>query len=328
MSFLALDDVIMLMDEPKTNGTLFSVPELRDLVAAGCSAGLIFDQPYMNRWADFEPEDGILEVDELDFRLDDYARAGMKAVVMGPRAEKPEWAPKSWFCYGEAGVMFDVLAPWVVEGRDRYLGLLGKVKNWCIDRGALVISPQLMAGETVMPNIPYWGGAEGKGFERPPAEKMDWLREQCRAWFMAQAAVLICKPYDESFFQLHRLIPQLVGTAIQGNGWIDDYLADVRSAFPGVTMNHISFTYFPHGPGYWNMVDRDRQWGVREWAGAEYCEGIDPNRTQHALIAKQRGLRGLLVSPCSRVPIPGQMHNELEPWMLTAIDAARKILLS
>jgi hypothetical protein len=314
MSFLSNREHMILMDIPLESGRSLTLDDLKALRDAGIETAWLYGMKM----------DAPLSV--IDDRLNQYRQAGLKCLL-------PLWhkqtatCPASWYLQTRDGRRVDILSPWNTEAMALYNDSLLKMRDAYTADDCQVVSCWITDGETVLIDQPaYYDQAalasharEVGGYPLPDAynhpEGTCWLKQTYTRILVEQQRILMDTPWREIWYMLHRMIATYPDSHCDGCDYIDDYLTAFTELKPA-SINHISYTYFPHGPNYWRMIDRDRErWHINEWVGAEYAEGL---RDGNGELAARQGLRGLFIGPTH----PYTHHGGIEPWMLAEIKKA------
>lgn len=330
MPFIPDEERIIIFDLPTAAGPFMRVDELKRLKDIGVGTLLLTSMD----WNKFEPKLGRYDyrcLDEVKKRLE---LSGMRGLL--PLWEKCNTTfPRDWYSQNSAGsIPLDhgkpeyILSPWSEPGQAHALEVMKLVKDYCQSDTCQVISSICRFGESVMPYDPRFYDpsalaswtATGSKHIKPVAvlpECAEWMRTAYRKLIKGHQAVLTDSPWREAWFMLH--IPKQ-GRPVNGVDWIDDYFTDLPE---GVTINHITFTYFKRVPQkspepFHAIIERlKREYNYKAWIGAEFCNGL---REGTAIKARELGMRGLILGPCH--PFTGK--NSIEPWMYKEIEKAAR----
>jgi len=316
VSFLSNRERMILMDIAGDNGRI-TPDELKALRDAGIETSWLYG-------ADM---DAPLSV--IDDRLNQYRQAGLKCFLPLWHTQSTKY-PASWYLQTREGQRVNVLSPWNDEAMAAYNQSLLTMRNAYTADDCQVVSCWITDGETVLIDKPaYYDPAalasharEIGGYPLPDLCNRpygaDWLKRTYTKLLVEQQRILMDTPWREIWYMLHRMIAVFPGSDCDGCDYIDDYLSAFTALQPA-SINHISYTYFPHGPNYWRMIDRDREkWHINEWVGAEYAEGLRDGNGQRAA---DQGLRGLFIGPTH----PYTHHGGIDGWMLDEIKKAVRL---
>ena len=239
------DEFIILMDLPMVNGQWLAIDDLKRLRDAGIQTA------YMHGSS----------MGDLPGKIYDYIirvrAAGMKIILPLYNKQATD-LPDEWYVKTRSRqIQRGVLSPWNKDAMDYYNSRLMSDARLYSDADVLVISSWLMDGETVMLNEPaYYDDCALADYEKrnggiPPdyywnEDKLDpWLQQTYTRLLVNQQKAL---ENTEIWYQAHRQIATYDDLRCNGCKYIDAYLDAWQTG--GVEINHISFTYFPHGPNY------------------------------------------------------------------------------
>lgn len=345
MTFIKPEEVLIFMDIPQVNGQRVSIDDLKRLRDVGIQTAIWHGTDYDER--------KVRGFAYIENYLDRMKQGGMKCII--PIWNKTgNNHPRYYYAHNSDGeIVAGILSPWEEEARNFVNNQLALSIALYADEHCLIISPQCRDGEYVMPQEPAfddaaiddWNATGHSGLpDITTQETRDWLKASYTQLFMIQQGILIEQPDREIWFMLsHRKaracrpdwdkVPDIgmwtddwhqihignhpLGWAY-GCEWIDAYLASWQTLKPN-QINHISYNYFPFGQAYWDKIRYDHDtFGMQEWAGAEYGEGL---RAGNGRLAIDHGLRGLFIGPTH--PYTG--HIGIEDWMLEEIKKQNKL---
>jgi hypothetical protein len=149
-------------------------------------------------------------------------------------------------------------------------------------------------------------------------EGNDWLKQSYINLLMDQQRILVDTQHREIWYSLALYKAIAGGISCHGCEWANDYLAAWQTLSPS-SINHITYTYFPFGERLYSIIAKEQStWGVKEFVGAEYCEGL---RDGNGRLAVEHGLRGLVLGPTH----PLTKHTQIEDWMLDEIRKTHRL---
>ncbi len=325
MGFLRDDEFILLMDTPLQSGRMLTVDELRMLHDAGIRTA-VWCGPI---WDDFLQDDfRTFRWEYFDQQLERMRQADLKCLI-------PLWwkqstrYPADFYVKRLRGYVFGCFSPWNKEAQDRSNKLLAIVRDQLTSDTVQITSAQYEGGERVLLNEPayfdehalkdwqknHWGAPNHKS-----PEGTAWLRDSYTRLLLSQQRILVETQHREIWYMLSRWKAQVWNISCHGCEWIDHYLAEFKKLEP-TSINHISFNYFPYGMRIYPVIAREREdWGVNEFVGAEYCDGM---RAGNGRLAVRHGLRGMIVGPTH----PFSHHEGIEPWMVETIAKTNKLFM-
>lgn len=332
MSFLADDEYILLMDSAYRPFGNFSLNELKRFRDVGVKT-VLFVETIADK---FMPDDfKTFHWSYFEEHINRIQQAGMKCLI------SLWFKPPTYYYYHEHqdyyiksinGYQLDSFSPWNERAQEKHNRLLRKIINQLSSEQVQFINGQCAGNEKILLNHPAYydefaqkswnkAGLSGIPTHQTP-EGAEWLKQSYLHLLKGQFEIFIDQPAHEIWYALSRKKAQNSDIAGHGCEWIDDYLDMFQILKPGA-INHISFNYFPYGPEYWEFMRRDRRWGVNEFPGAEYCEGLRDGTTMEkgkitrptGELAIEQGLRGMLVGPCHYLT----HHEKLEQWMVDEV---------
>jgi len=329
MPFVPDADRIIIFDLPTLRGPMMTLDELRRLKDMGVGTLLLTGAD----WNKFEPKLGQYNWDYLDELVRRVYEAEMRGLL--PIWEKVNANfPRDWYSQTPGGSIptnqskpEHLISPWSKAGQAHALEVMAMVKDHYTTDQVQVISSLCRFGESVMPFDPRFYDpsalrswtATGSKHIKPVStltECQDWLRAAYRQMIKNQQAILTNTQWREAWFMLH--VPKM-SRPCDGVEWIEDYFRDLPD---GVTINHITFTYFQHIPPkvepWHHKIEHFKQaYNYKAWVGAEFCNGL---REGTAIKARELGMRGMILGPCH----PFTNKNSIEPWMYQQIEKAAR----
>ena len=319
--FVSDNEFILLMDCIQTDGDMMTVDELKRLRDVGVRtlyrAYTDFDKFYFKGVPNWKYFDDYLE------RAD---AAGMKTIQQLWQTETVV-GPANWYAKKQGG-QTRALSPWCAEAQFYNRDIIRMVIKRYTGDHVMFVTGQHQGNERVLRNSPsYFDEHALADWQEDHDGKPDHRTEEGSAWlrksyikFMADIMRLFVteQPQQEVWFNLSRYKTLMPNLSCHGCEWIDDYLAEWLKLKP-VAINHISFNFFPYSESYQNMViEKNKQFGINEFAGAEYAEGLKAGNGTRAV---ELGLRGLIIGPTHPM---NAHHRRLEPWMVVEIAKAQK----
>jgi len=322
MSFMQDDEYIILMDIAMKTGRMFVLDELKKFFDCGIRTvmwcGPFWDSYLSDDFQTFHPE-------YIDNYLNKVYKSGMKAII-------PLWQKQStkytqdYYVRRKEGTVFGMLSPWNPEARRRNNELFVKVRDEYTSDNCIIVNGQAENGERVLLNsaayyddcaVKHWQQDHSGRPESLTETGANWLKKFYTDLLLEQQKLVMEGQHHEIWYMLARYKALKLIQNQHGCNWIDDYLATWKTLNP-VCINHINFNYFNYGASWYPVIQKEMDdWGVHEWVGAEYCEGL---RSGNGLQAVKNGLRGLILGPCH----PFTNHETVEPWMLTEIKKTIK----
>lgn len=334
MGFLDDDEFLLLMDiaiqgpsNPSEYGVLpssrykhISKDELLMLRSVGIKTTL----PFQCIWSEIEPEKGNYNWEYLDGYVNRAESVGMKTILFTPTHGFPTWFPDSYFAWTKGNkVHREAISFWNPKAREEHIKFIQKMAERYASNTCLIAFVPFSAGETVYLNEPafydpsavesYYRYSNQREMlpEKDNQKTEDWLRCSYKETILNyQFVVANANKHKEIWMMLHPAIADFGGLYGNGNKWIEDILAYLKTGIPDAKLNHIYFTWV-QWERYWNkMNDWRARFDQNVFGGAEYAEGL-PTTTPKAI---ENGLRGQILAPCYP-----NIHDHIEPWMLDKI---------
>jgi hypothetical protein len=301
-----------------THRTLDELKSLREV-------GVQTTMPFQCIRKEIETSPGVYDWKYLDDYVNQAFKAEMKTILFTTTCGYPDWLPDEYFVKCADGVHREALSPWNDEAMCDDITFTKKIMGRYSSKNCLIANSQLSVGETILLNIPAFYDDKAIQSFREFTDSEDspepnegrteaWLLDSYQKLLVRQQRVLATNQFKEIFVMLH---PAIADMGFYGNGckWIPDILGELRRQIPGVTINHIYYTWI-QWPQYWPIMNEFRErYKENVFGGAEYTEGLPVT----APIAIENGLRGQIVAPC----YPG-IHDHIEPWMLENLRVAQK----
>ena len=315
MPFLRDDEFMLFMDCTMVNGKMITIDELKQLRDAGMQTAV-----WPETWWDKFIVDGRPNWGYFDAYLERMRQADMKCLI-------PLWAqqtrrvPSDWYIKTNSGYILGALSPWNAFAQARNRELLRLVIKQLTSDIVQFICGQHENNERVLLNRPaYYDNyaladwhKEHEGIpDHTTPEGAAWLKASYLRLMTDLMQLFVNTQHHEVWFALSWRKAQTPTISCHGCEWIEDYLAAWQAMNP-VSINHISYNYFPYGQDYWDLIQaKDKLFKVKEFVGAEYCEGL---RDGNGRLAVQQGLRGMIVGPTHGYT----KHTQLESWMVDEI---------
>lgn len=326
MSFLSDREYILLMDCPTRKQTMMTVDELKAFADCGIQtaywAGPVWDKYCSDDFKTFRP-----------FYFEDYLermrQAGLKCII-------PLWHrqatyyPNDYYVSNGGGWVIGMFSPWNSEAQEKSNRMLKRIRDLYSSPTCLIVCAQADGGERVLQNKPAYYDAYavrsynarcGSGKPTHTTEPgATWLRESYTQLLLDQQRIMVETPHREIWFMLATYKMLIHAISCHGCEWIPDYLKAWQSLNPS-SINHIIFNYFGQlkSNELFKIIKQEMDtFGVNEFVGVEYCEGL---KAGNGRIAFEQGLRGLFVGPLH----PFTKHDHVEPWMLREITNAHRM---
>lgn len=316
-SFIGDDEFIILMDTTQWDGHYLNVSELKTLRSIGVKTCLWIGP----MWDEFEREPLAKELnwEYFDDYMERMAAADMKCLV-------PLWMkqsmryPAEWYVRRRAGYVFGTFSPWHKKAQARADLLMEMVRDRISSPTCQVISGQNHGGERVLLNEPAyldqfalkdWQKEHEGEPDHKTAEGAEWLRQAYLKLLVRQQKILVQSEHREIWFALSRYKATVANISCHGCEWIDDYIEAWQKLKPR-SINHISFNYFPYGSEYKPVLDEKEKYGINQFVGAEYCEGLRDGNGRKAI---KQGLR-IICGPTH----PYAKHDHLDKWMVDVMQ--------
>jgi hypothetical protein len=320
MSFLADDEFLLLMDIAHINETGVDVDFIDETgLKMLLDSGIKTTMPFQCMWNSIEKKEGVFDWSVLDKYVERTTKVGMKTILFSA-THYPQWFPDDWYPKdGLGNIHKEALSPWNKEAQERNNSFSRMVIQRYSSDQCLVVSPQLLCGETMFLNVAGFYGPhaikdfhEKTGLDVPhPGDPItdEWLKNSLLNMLLEQQRIFVENKFREIYTALHIAIGHF---SFYGNGnkWIEDILQLWTSELKPNKIIHIYYTWIQWGQ-FWSKINEWKtNFNEDVFGGAEYCEGL-PTTTP---IAINNGLRGQIVAPC----YPGQ-HDHVEDWMCNNI---------
>ena len=276
--FMRPDEHIIIMDQ---GYNLLMPDELAMLRDAGIQT--VYFQGGVS-WYNIQPRPGVWHFEDLDARMLEYERAGLK-VLIGFLSTMPYWKPWEWYFNRDGRGIMSYTNPEAAADIDDlgYL-LIHRYKGM----GAQLVYAMPADGEFPMAYFPGGG--------RLPVSDMDLA-----AWVIDRQRQLEAQ-YGEIWSAFHfSCFPTYIGPTLE----------ELTKAYPDSAHYSLQYTYWQHPYNVHDAVQAiQKMYGVKYYVGSEYIQGMQ-QVTTHAI---NHGVR-LITSPIHSY----QEHRRVEPWMLDVI---------
>ena len=285
--FIKPDEHIIIMDQ---SSNLLMPDELAMLRDAGVQT--IYLTAGVN-WSQIQPRPGVWHLEYLDARIEEYERAGLKALI-GFVSAVPRWKPDDWYfspsSRKDGRGFISYTNPQTAADIDDFAGRL-------IERY-----------EGYQAQLVYAMPADGEfPIPLPRGSRLRISDNDLSAWVVARQRQLEAQ-YGEIWGAFHfTCCPTYVIPIIKA----------LKEAYPESNHYSLQYTYWHHQYTVHATVQAMQQmFGVKYYVGSEYIQGMKLV-TPHAI---KHGIR-LIASPIHSF----QEHRRVKPWMLDVIkDSLRQ----
>jgi hypothetical protein len=238
------------------------------------------------RWRYIQPRPGVHYLKHLDARVDEYERAGLKALIAFFNSV-PMWKPWEWYFGNSAqkgSGFFSYTNPDTASDIDDFAALL--IERY---KGRPVQFVYAMPSDGEFP-VPVPRG------ERLPIEDDDLA-----AWTVARQKQLEAQ-HGEVWGALHHTCSP---------SYLEPIIKAQKDTFPNANHYSLQYRYWNHTINVFDGVNHiQEKYGVKYYVGSEYIQGMKII----APYAVELGVR-LIASPIHSL----QEHRRVAPWMLDVI---------